>query len=169
MTGLSKPFNWLGRHGGNEVEILVIVQHDQTVEFSASSENEVGRTWCSVSAGVDHEALHLQRAVDDSLVQRNPWHGVKVATANREMGRCSRSDQDLDYADTCDRKCSGHQGGRPSRGHSRITEAHPCRLIDQMCRHASVPRRQNRSAILGLKLTDPDQKLFTRSPFNDSA
>jgi hypothetical protein len=36
-------------------------------------------------------------------------------------------------------------------------------------RHASVPSCKNRSAILGLLLSNPVHKPFARGPFNDAA
>lgn len=169
LTGRREPFDRLGSHGGDKIEVLVIVQHDQTVKFRACSEDEVGGTGCSVSSGTDHQPLHLQRPVDHSIVQSDPRHGVKITAVSRKLQRGSRSDQDLDHADTGDRERSRHQSRRPSRRHTGITKAHPCRLIDQVRRHSSVPCRQNRSTVIGLQPTNPADEPFTSCPLNDTA
>jgi hypothetical protein len=44
LTRWSKPFDGLGRDRGDKVEILVVVENNEMVEFCACSEDEVGWT-----------------------------------------------------------------------------------------------------------------------------
>lgn len=70
-SGRDHPFRRLARHGGDEIEVVVVVEHNQSGVLRRSGDQEISDLGSAMLALLGQPVLDLDGPVEDPLIHRN--------------------------------------------------------------------------------------------------
>jgi hypothetical protein len=121
----------------DEVEVAVVVQHDQTVGFGCSCEDQVGYGCGSVRAEFDHLTLDIERTVDDLLVDTDSGHGIEHHSLSPVIVGALCAEKCFEHCDASHRHAPIEQHRLKPCADGRYVQASEGALVDEMGCHFS--------------------------------
>ena len=117
------------------------------MKLGACGEDKVWNTDCSMCSVADHQMLNIERSVDDSFGDRNPWHVRQKAPVIFEVKSILRTEQNLDHSNASYCNPTLHDQGLQAVTNYGKSDASEGTFVDQVLRHSLVPGRLDGTSI----------------------
>jgi hypothetical protein len=113
----------------------------------------------SMRSVANHQLLNIERSVDDSFGDRNPWHVRQKVPVIFEVQSVLRTEQNLDHSDTSDCDATLHDQGLETVTNYGKSYASEGAFVDQVLCHSLLPGRLDGPSVGFSQIAHPFNQL----------